>query len=90
MRTAEVTHVGFSDESNWNKGRFQHWVGNNNGCGSDDLNRKLTQTLLSRVSGLKWQKLRQARESFVAEDGDLRGGRLEATSAVDVGMGHSG
>lgn len=69
MRTAEVTHVGFSDESNWNKGPFRS-IGlvTTTVAALDDLNRKLTQILAeSGVREFKWQKLRQARESFVAE-----------------------
>ncbi|GBD02195.1 hypothetical protein HRbin18_01931 [bacterium HR18] len=69
MRTAEVTHVGFSDESNWNKGRFRS-IGlvTTTVAALDDLNRKLTQILTeSGVREFKWQKLRQARERFAAE-----------------------
>lgn len=69
MRTAEVTHVGFGDESNWNKGRFRS-IGlvTTTVAAVDDLNWQLTQILAeSGVSEFKWQKLRQARERFAAE-----------------------
>lgn len=69
MRTAEVTHVGFGDESNWNKGRFRS-IGlvTTTVAALDDLNRQLTQILAdSGVSEFKWQKLRQACERSAAK-----------------------
>ncbi|MEJ5349032.1 MAG: DUF3800 domain-containing protein [Desulfosoma sp.] len=69
MTSLGVTHVGFSDESNWNKGRFRSL-----GLVTvpvdalDDLNRELNDVLVqSTISEFKWAKLRQARERFCAQ-----------------------
>lgn len=69
MMGTGITHVGFSDESNWNKGHFRSL-----GLVTaplealDDLNQRLTQLLAeSDVREFKWQDLRQARHRFAAE-----------------------
>lgn len=69
MMETGITHVGFSDESNWNKGRFRSL-----GLVTapvealDDLNQRLTQLLdESGVSEFKWKKLRGAKERFAAQ-----------------------
>lgn len=65
----KVTHVGFSDESNWNKGRFR-------GLGLvtlplillSDLEDELRSLLReSRIAEFKWKKLRGAKERFAAK-----------------------
>lgn len=69
MTKTGITHVGFSDESNWNQGRFRSL-----GLVTapvealHDLDKQLRQVLAkSDVSEFKWQNLRQARERFAAE-----------------------
>jgi len=69
MRSAGVTHIGFSDESNWNTGRFRS-IGlvTTTVAALDDLNQQLTQLLAeSDVREFKWQKLQGARERFAAK-----------------------
>ena len=65
----EVTHIGFSDESNWNTGRFRS-------LGLVTMSKehlgKLTQELKqlladSGIKEFKWSKLKGARERFAAE-----------------------
>lgn len=69
MTKTGITHVGFSDESNWNQGRFRSL-----GLVTapvealNDLEEQLRQVLdKSDVREFKWQNLRQARERFAAE-----------------------
>lgn len=64
----QITHVGFSDESNWNVGRFRslslvtaplEYL--------DELENELKALLLkSEVGEFKWNKLKGARERFAA------------------------
>lgn len=69
MMGSSVTHAGFSDKSNWNKGRFRSLgLVTVSLAALDDLNGRLRQLLTeSDVMEFKWQKLRQARERFAAE-----------------------
>lgn len=70
MTRRQVTHVGFSDESNWNKGRYRS-LGLVTVPLDDlhELNRELNSLL--EESGIqkefKWKNLRQARERFAAQ-----------------------
>ncbi|GIW33850.1 DUF3800 domain-containing protein [Meiothermus sp.] len=69
MNSQSITHVGFSDESNWNTGRFRSL-----GLVTvlvdalEDLNNELKGLLTeSGISEFKWEKLRQARERIGAQ-----------------------
>lgn len=69
MTRQNITHVGFSDESNWNKGRFRSL-----GLitvpvdALDHLERELNDLLAqSGIREFKWEKLRQAKERFGAQ-----------------------
>lgn len=69
MTDARVTHVGFSDESNWNKGRFRSI-----GLVTvpldvlDQLERELQRLLEeSNVREFKWKDLNGAKERFAAD-----------------------
>ncbi|RTI03181.1 DUF3800 domain-containing protein [Thermus scotoductus] len=69
MSPRSVTHVGFSDESNWNKGRFRS-LGLVSCALSDlpELNAELNKLLEeSGVSEFKWKELDGAKERFAAE-----------------------
>ncbi len=64
----EVTHIGFSDESNWNKGRFRSLglVTLENEyleCFTQELRQLLND---SGIKEFKWSNLRGARERFAA------------------------
>lgn len=65
----DITHVGFGDESNWNKGRFRSLgLVTTPLAAFNDLNEQLRHILdESDVKEFKWQNLRQARERFAAE-----------------------
>lgn len=69
MDRAQITHVGFSDESNWNKGRFRSLgLVSCRLASLENLEAKLRHVLEeSKVSEFKWQKLRTAKERFAAE-----------------------
>ena len=65
----KITHVGFSDESNWNVGRFRS-LGLVTAPRKhlSELERGLSILLSnSGLTEFKWKKLRGAREQFVAE-----------------------
>jgi len=64
-----VTHVGFSDESHWNIGRFRSLgLVTTPSEHLDSLETRLRQLLdESHVSEFKWQRLRGAKERFAAE-----------------------
>ncbi len=65
----KVTHVGFSDESNWNKGRFRSLglvtipVDQLNHC-NDEVRYLLKE---SGIAEFKWKELAGAKERFAAE-----------------------
>ncbi|MHB2153726.1 DUF3800 domain-containing protein [Calditrichota bacterium GD2] len=68
MSSLQVTHVGFSDESNWNTGRFRSL-----GLVTcpikylDELQTQLQKLIQeSGISEFKWKKLRGAKERFAA------------------------
>lgn len=69
MKRAAVTHVGFSDESNWNTGRFRSLGLVTCALSSlKDLEAQLGNLLReSNVSEFKWKWLESARERFAAE-----------------------
>lgn len=69
MNQARVTHVGFSDESNWNKGRFRSLGLVTCALSSlKDLEAELSALLReSNVSEFKWKKLDGAKERFAAD-----------------------
>lgn len=69
MGTTKVTHVGFSDESNWNAGRFRSlglittslmYLGEIDAQLNDILSK-------SEVKEFKWNKLNGAKERFAAQ-----------------------
>jgi len=67
--TREVTHVGFSDESNWNKGRFRSLglvtvVLDRLDSLNSDAQRLLKE---SSIREFKWKDLQGAKERFAAE-----------------------
>jgi len=63
-----VTHVGFSDESNWNKGRYRSLGLVTLPLETSQQTQKDLQAILSEsaVTEFKWKKLRRARERFAA------------------------
>lgn len=69
MKRAPVTHVGFSDESNWNKGRFRSLGLVTCPLSSlKELEAELRDLLIgSGVSEFKWHNLGGARERSAAE-----------------------
>lgn len=69
MRTPAPTHVAYSDESNYNKGRFRNLALVTLALANrDDTDRQLRVILAeSGVKELKWAELKQARERFAAE-----------------------
>lgn len=69
MTDARVTHVGFSDESNWNKGRFRSLGLVTLPLGVLDQLEKELQRLLkeSGVNEFKWKNLTGAKERFAAD-----------------------
>lgn len=68
MTPQEITHIGFADESNWNKGRFRS-LGlvttslENLKTLNDELRKLLEE---SQVTELKWKNLAGAKERFAA------------------------
>lgn len=68
MTRRQVTHVGFSDESNWNRGRFRSLGLVTVPVGVlDDLNQELWVLLAqSAIREFKWKRLRQTRERLAA------------------------
>ena len=68
MSNRQITHVGFSDESNWSKGRFRS-IGLTT-ChvdSSSSLEEQLQSLLVeSGISGFRWSELDGARERFAA------------------------
>lgn len=68
MNNRQITHVGFSDESNWNKGRFRS-IGLVT-CHVDasfSLGKQLHGLLTeSGISGLRWSELDGAKKRFAA------------------------
>ncbi len=66
---SQVTHVGFSDESNWNTGRFRSLcIATTPKCYLEDLENEISNLLReSGVEEFKWKKLKGARERFAAE-----------------------
>jgi len=64
-----ITHVGFSDESNWNKGRFRSLgLATTLECYLKDLENEISKLLgESGIEEFKWKKLKGARERFAAE-----------------------
>lgn len=69
MNQAKVTHVGFSDESNWKTGRFRSLSLVSCATSSlSQLNAELSELLReSGVSEFKWKNLGSARERFAAQ-----------------------
>lgn len=69
MMAMQVTHVGFSDESNWNVGRFRSIsLVTTSLVHLNELEERLKALLSeSGVSEFKWTKLRGARERFAAQ-----------------------
>jgi len=66
---SQVTHVGFSDESNWNTGRFRSLcLATTPKCYLEDLENEISNLLgESGIGEFKWKKLKGARERFAAE-----------------------
>jgi len=64
-----VTHVGYSDESNWNKGRYRSLGLVTLPLEASQQTNEDLQTILSEsgVTEFKWKKLRGARERFAAK-----------------------
>ncbi|MCL6546932.1 MAG: DUF3800 domain-containing protein [Bryobacteraceae bacterium] len=67
--SAKITHVGFADESYWNKGRFRSLgLVTTPVCSLDLLNDELKSLLAeSNVREFKWKRLDGAKERFAAE-----------------------
>ncbi len=65
----DISHVGFADESNWNKGRFRSLGLVTTPLGYiEDLEKQAKEILQeSGIREFKWKNLRGARERFVAE-----------------------
>jgi hypothetical protein len=65
----QYTHVSFSDESNWNSGRYRS-IGMLSAARSDalSLHHEASKLLLeSRVKELRWNKIRTSKQQFAAE-----------------------
>jgi hypothetical protein len=69
MIPIKITHVGFSDESNWNVGRFRSLgLITTPLCYMEELENRLSNILEeSGLEEFKWKKLKNARERFAAE-----------------------
>lgn len=70
MIQQKVTHVGFSDESHWNVGRFRSLgLVTLPACHLKDFEKELGALLLNQsgVSEFKWKKLAGAKERFAAQ-----------------------
>lgn len=69
MIPIQITHVGFSDESNWNAGRFRSLgLITTPLCYLEELENCISNKLKeSGVKEFKWKKLKGVRERFAAE-----------------------
>ncbi|ABY35032.1 MAG TPA: DUF3800 domain-containing protein [Chloroflexus aurantiacus] len=69
MTNQTITHIGFSDESNWNTGRFRSLgLVTLPICHLDSFNRELCSLLReSQIHEFKWNKVNGAKERFAAQ-----------------------